>query len=143
MKYFSIAELCRSDIARQYGINNTPNQEQIDNLTLLINKVLDPLREAYGKPICVTSGFRSQALNAKVGGASNSQHLNGQAADIVVYVKDANGNKVVSKEENRKLFNLAQELHLPFDQLIDEYRFKWIHISYSKSRCRRQIIYKR
>lgn len=143
MKYFSIAELCRSDIARQYGINNTPNQEQIDNLTLLINKVLDPLREAYGKPICVTSGFRSQALNAKVGGASNSQHLNGQAADIVVYVKDANGNKVVSKEENRKLFNLAQELHLPFDQLIDEYRFQWVHISFSKSRCRRQIIYKR
>ena len=143
MKYFSIAELCRSDIARQYGISNTPNQEQIDNLTLLINKVLDPLREAYGKPICVTSGFRSQALNAKVGGASNSQHLNGQAADIVVYVKDANGNKVVSKEENRKLFNLAQELHLPFDQLIDEYRFQWVHISFSKSRCRRQIIYKR
>ena len=143
MKYFSIAELCRSDIARQYGINNTPNQEQIDNLTLLINKVLDPLREAYGKPICVTSGFRSQALNAKVGGVSNSQHLNGQAADIVVYVKDANGNKVVSKEENRKLFNLAQELHLPFDQLIDEYRFQWVHISFSKSRCRRQIIYKR
>lgn len=143
MKYFSIAEMCRSNVARQHGINNTPNQEQIDNLTLLINKVLDPLREAYGKPICVTSGFRSQALNAKVGGASNSQHLQGQAADIVVYVKDADGNKVVSKEENRKLFNLAQELHLPFDQLIDEYRFQWVHISFSKSRCRRQIIYKR
>ena len=143
MKYFSIAEMCRSNVARQHGINNTPNQEQIDNLTLLINKVLDPLREAYGKPICVTSGFRSQALNAKVGGASNSQHLQGQAADIVVYVKDADGNKVVSKEENRKLFNLAQELHLPFDQLIDEYRFQWVHISFSKSRCRRQIIYTR
>ena len=145
MKYFSIAELCRSDIARQYGINNTPNQEQIDNLTLLINKVLDPLREAYGKPIYVTSGFRSVALNShpKITGVLTSQHLQGQAADIVVYVKDADGNKVVSKEENRKLFNLAQELHLPFDQLIDEYRFQWVHISFSKSRCRRQIIYKR
>lgn len=145
MKYFSIAEMCRSNIAKQYGINNTPNQEQIDNLTLLINKVLDPLRQAYGKPIYVTSGFRSQALNAhpQIKGATNSQHLYGQAADIVVYVKDANGNNVVSREENEKLFDLAQKLHLPFDQLIDEYNFKWVHISYSKSRCRRQIIYKR
>lgn len=145
MKYFSIAEMCRSNIAKQYSINNTPNQEQIDNLTLLINKVLDPLRQAYGKPIYVTSGFRSHALNAhpQIKGATNSQHLFGQAADIVVYVKDANGNNVVSREENEKLFDLAQKLHLPFDQLIDEYNFKWVHISYSKSRCRRQIIYKR
>lgn len=145
MKYFSIAEMCRSNVARQYGINNTPNQEQIDNLTLLINKVLDPLRQAYGKPIYVTSGFRSQALNAhpKIKGATYSQHLYGQAADIVVYAKDANGNNVVSKEENKKLFDLAQELRLPFDQLIDEYNFKWVHISYSKSRCRQQVIHKR
>lgn len=143
MKYFSLAEMCRSDKARQYGINNTPNQEQVDNLILLINNVLDPLREAYGKPINVSSGFRSVALNAKVGGVSNSQHLYGQAADIVVYVKNANGENVVSKEENKKLFILAQELRLPFDQLIDEYNFQWVHISFSKSRCRRQIIYKR
>ena len=143
MKYFSLAEMCRSDKARQYGIKNTPNQEQVDNLILLINNVLDPLREAYGKPINVSSGFRSVALNAKVGGVSNSQHLYGQAADIVVYVKNANGNKVVSKEENKKLFDLAQELRLPFDQLIDEYNFKWVHISYSKSRCRQQVIHKR
>lgn len=143
MKYFSLAEMCRSDKARQYGIKNTPNQEQVDNLILLINNVLDPLREAYGKPIYVTSGFRSVALNTKVGGVSNSQHLYGQAADIVVYVKNANGENVVSKEENKKLFILAQELRLPFDQLIDEYNFQWVHISFSKSRCRRQIIYKR
>lgn len=143
MKYFSLAEMCRSDKARQYGIKNTPNQEQVDNLILLINNVLDPLREAYGKPINVSSGFRSVALNAKVGGVSNSQHLYGQAADIVVYVKNANGENVVSKEENKKLFILAQELRLPFDQLIDEYNFQWVHISFSKSRCRRQIIYKR
>ena len=143
MKYFSLAEMCRSNVARQYGINNAPNQEQVDNLILLINNVLDPLREAYGKPINVSSGFRSVALNAKVGGVSNSQHLYGQAADIVVYVKNANGENVVSKEENKKLFILAQELRLPFDQLIDEYNFQWVHISFSKSRCRRQIIYKR
>jgi Peptidase M15. len=92
--------------------------------------ILDPLREEYGKPIKVNSGYRSERLNSLIGGSSISQHRLGQAADIT------GGNKT----ENKKLFQLAQTLHLPFDQLILEYGGKWVHISYS-SRNRRQVLH--
>lgn len=66
MKYFTIAELCKSTTADHLGINNRCNQEHVVNLTALVNNVLDPLREWYGKPITVNSGFRCQALNKVV-----------------------------------------------------------------------------
>lgn len=130
MKYFTIKELSKSSTANQLKIDNTPNEEQANNLVQLVENILDPLREAWGRPIIVNSAFRGQTLNAKVGGAKTSQHLTGQAADITV------GNP----EDNKKLFNLVQDLKLPFDQLIDEYGFKWIHVSYSP-RNRRQILH--
>ena len=68
MKYFTIEELTRSTTARQRGIDNTPSQQVIDNLTALVNNVLDPLRQAWGKPIHVNSGYRCPALNKAVGG---------------------------------------------------------------------------
>lgn len=131
MKFFTIEELTKSTTAQQKGIKNVPSKEEEQNLIALIENVLDPLREAYGKPIIVTSGYRCPALNRAVGGASTSQHMTGQAADIRTVLD--------TKSENKKLFDLAQKLKLPFDQLIDEHNLDWIHISYS-NRNRRQVL---
>lgn len=132
MKYFTLNELIKSDAARRSKINNTPNKQEENNLIALVENILDPLREAYGKPIIVTSGFRCERLNKLVNGSKTSQHRTGQAADIRT-VED-------TVEENKKLFDLVQELNLPFDQLIDEYNFDWVHISYSP-RNRKQILH--
>ena len=82
MKYFSISELTRSDTARKYVIDNTPNEEVKKNLEKLVKNILDPLREHYGYPIHISSGYRCPELNKKVGGTRTSQHLSGRAADI-------------------------------------------------------------
>lgn len=134
MKYFTIAELTKSETAERKGISNIPLSEHKANLTTLVNKVIDPLREAYGKPIVVTSGYRSPMLNKAVGGVSTSQHCKGEAADIVP--KD--------RKDMRKLFDLAKALP-DFDQLINEKPDKngvptWIHISYSSNRNRKQVL---
>lgn len=132
MKYFSIAELTKSATASRKGIDNRPDDKVRKNLTLLVEKILDPLREAWGGPIIVTSGYRCGKLNRAVGGATKSQHMYGQAADI----------RTVSDKpsDNKKLFDLIRELKLPYDQLIDEYGYNWVHVSYS-SRHRRQILH--
>lgn len=130
-KYFSIAELTKSSTAIKKKINNTPTKEVENNLNQLIDNILDPLREAWGQPIIVGSGYRCEALNKAVGGATHSQHKLGQAADIHT--------KSDSKEDNKKLFELIKQLKLPFDQLINEYNYNWIHVSYSP-RNRRQIL---
>lgn len=130
MKYFTIKELCKSTTAISKNIDNSPNSEITKNLEQLVDNILDPLREKYGKPIKVNSGYRCEALNKAVGGSKTSQHRYGQAADIT-------GG---SKSENKKLFELAQELKLPFDQLIDESNFSWVHISYS-NKPRKQILH--
>ena len=130
MKYFTIQELSRSEKARQTGIDNTPSDSIVSNLTALVDNVLDPLREAWGKPIIVTSGYRCPRLNKAVGGATKSQHLTGHAADITT------GDRV----NNRKLFQMLIDRKLPFDQLIDEQNFTWVHVSYDPARNRRQIL---
>ncbi len=130
MKYFTIEEMIKSSTATAKRIDNTPNQTVIDSLTKLIEAVLDPLREWYGKPIRVNSGYRCEALNEAVGSkAKNSQHLYGEAADITVG----------SKTENEKLFNYIKD-NLPFDQLINESNFSWVHVSYREGRLRKQVL---
>ncbi len=121
-KYFSIKELCASTTATAKGIDNTPNAEQAVNMEILITKLLDPLREKWGAPIKVNSGFRSLALNKTVGGAKTSQHMKGQAADLNA------GNKA----KNEQLYNLLLSSGLEFDQLIDESNFTWLHVSYNE-----------
>lgn len=135
MRYFSIKELSRSDTASRRGIDNTPPTEARRNLEALVDNVLDPLREAWGKPITVTSGYRCPALNKAVGGVATSQHLTGQAADITT------GNEI----DNARLFQKAIDLRIPFDQLIFEKGDirtgpAWIHVSY-RPHPRRQILY--
>lgn len=131
MKYFTIEELCFSQTAQRKKIDNSPDGRVRVNLTALVANILDPLREAYGKPIIVTSGYRCAKLNKAVGGVKNSQHLTGEAADIQAASK--------LPKDNKKIFELIQKLSLPFDQLIDEYGMAWVHVSYS-SRNRRQVI---
>ena len=130
MKYFSIEELTKSNTAKSKGIDNTPTQDVKNNLQKLIEAILDPLREWYGKPIIVSSGYRCRALNEAIGGASNSQHTLGMAADLDV------GNK----EENKKLFNYIKD-NLEFDQLIDEKDLAWVHVSYNENKNRNQVLY--
>lgn len=129
MKYFTIQELSHSDTAVARGIDNYPTAEAIHNLTKLVENVLDPLREKYGKPIRVSSGYRSTILNRSVNGATSSQHRIGEAADITVG----------SKEGNRKLFEIIRQ-ELPFDQLIDEKDFSWVHVSFREGRNRKQVL---
>lgn len=131
MKYFTLTELIKSATATRLKIDNTPTAEAKQNLVNLVDKILDPLREAYGKPIIVTSGYRCPKLNKAVGGSISSQHMTGMAVDI----------RTTSDlpEDNRKLYDLIIKLNLPFDQLINEYNFDWVHVSYSP-RNRKQIL---
>lgn len=130
MRYFSIGELCRSNVADLKGIPNHPNTYQKMNMEKLIRNVLDPLRFKFGEPIYVNSGFRCATLNELIGGARNSQHMDGKAADIT------SGNK----KDNKVIFELAQSMGLEFDQLINENQFSWIHISYNEDNNRNQVL---
>ncbi len=130
MKNFTIAELSASATASRLHISNNPAATHVAALTRLVDHILDPLRDAWRAPIRVNSGYRSTALNRAVGGTATSQHLRGEAADITAGSPDA----------NRKLFSLAIKMQLPFDQLIDEKNYSWIHISYSP-RHRRNILH--
>lgn len=117
-KYFTIAELCKSDTADRRGIANRLPKEYLPNVQGLIDRVLDPLRECYGKPIYVNSGYRCPELNKVVGGVENSYHVSGCAADI-----DAR-----SYEENKKLFEYIRE-NLPFTEVGWEGGGRWIHVA--------------
>lgn len=129
MKYFTIEEMTKSSTATAKGIDNTPSEEGVLKLQKLIEAVLDPLREWYGKPIRVNSGYRCEALNEAVGGSSTSQHKLYEAADITVG----------TKKGNKKLFNYIKD-NLPFDQLINESNFSWVHVSYREGRLRKQVL---
>lgn len=132
MKYFTIEELCASDTAKAKNITNTPTEQHKDSLEKLVDNVLDKLREWYGKPIIVNSGYRGTELNEVVKGSNTSQHCKGEAADIVAS----------NRNDNAKLFNYIKE-NLPFDQLIwekgDNSNPSWIHVSYS-SRNRKEVL---
>lgn len=131
MKFFTLKELTKSDTAIRHSISNIPSKEEQKNLEALVDNILDPLREAYGKPIIVTSGYRCEELNRLIGGSKNSQHRVGMAVDIRT-VKD-------TVEENKKLYDLIVDLNLPFDQLINEHNFDWVHVSYSSKHRRQQL----
>jgi Peptidase M15. len=118
-KYFTIDELCKSDTAKKKGIDNTPTAEIKQKLEVLIDELLDPVREAWGKPIRVNSGYRCPKLNKAVGGVSNSQHIKGEAADL----------NAGSVSLNKQLFELIRTRY-EYDQLIDEANYAWVHVSY-------------
>ena len=133
-KNFSMEELVASNTARMKGIDNTPDKEVEARLVQLAQQVLQPLRDSYGKPIKISSGYRCQALNKAIGGVSTSQHLKGEAVDI------NNG-----QSENKKLFLLASKMIkegvITVGQLIDEKGYKWLHISLPDIKHRNQILH--
>jgi hypothetical protein len=130
-RFFTLAELTRSDTAQREGIPNQPAQAQIEQLRAMCSAVLDPLREAVGRPLRVTSGYRGPALNARIGGSATSQHSQGQAADV-----QAPGLDVL------ELFKTVIRLGLPFDQVIYEAQsasVKWVHVSHRPGANRGEI----
>jgi hypothetical protein len=137
-KYFTLAELTPSATAKRLGIKNDPTPEHLNNLKLLAVNVLDKVREHFGKPIWVSSGYRSKALNdATPGSSATSQHCSGEAADLD---QDGRGTGV----SNKMVFDYIKD-HLNFDQLIYEYGTDanpdWVHVSWeSTGKQRKQVL---
>ena len=140
-EHFSLRELTRSFVADIRKINNAPSQEAKDNLKMLAQNVLEPLRAKFGAPLYVSSGFRSEALNKAVKGAKNSQHLFGQAADLIACA----GAGESKKQANKRLFNVARQMiesgEITVGQLIDEKNFAWVHVSLPTERLKNQILH--
>lgn len=133
-KNFSLAEFTKSATATKYKINNTPNNNVVNNLKDLAIYCLQPVRDNYCKKVNISSGFRCKELNDKVGGVRTSQHLIGQAADFTV-------EGIPIPEVIEWCMN-----NLIYDQLIEEHsgRSHWIHISYNKNGNRKQtLIYRK
>lgn len=131
--HFTLAEMCESQTAQKHGIANIPSPEAVANLRRLCEGTLEPLREAIGLPIIITSGFRTKALNDKLAHASStSQHMRGEASDFYV----GKG----SREELIKAFReILLNPGIDFDQVILYPSF--IHVSYvSKERNRHGIL---
>lgn len=130
-KYFTLGELCKSEVAVANRIENTPDNETIARINALMDECLDKVRELWGKPIGVNSGYRCYELNKAVDGAKNSQHMRGEAADITTG----------SKEWNKQLFDMIVASDIVFDQLIDEKDYRWLHISYCTDYNRHQVLH--
>jgi zinc D-Ala-D-Ala carboxypeptidase len=128
-KHITFNEATKSPTAIRNGIKNEPNAQELSNMKLVAEKCFEPLREWYGKPIKVNSFFRCEKLNTLVKGSKTSQHVEGKAIDM-----DAG-----SKQENKKIFEWCKA-NLVFDQIVNEYDFSWIHISYNASKNRNQIL---
>lgn len=122
---FTLAEMTKSATASRRGLDNTPSPQVIAALTLLCNRVLEPVRARYKRPVIITSGYRSPAVNKAAGGAASSQHILGEAADFTVH-------GVSNIEVCRWM-----EAELNYDQLIYEFgESGWIHASYRADRLR-------
>ena len=118
--YFTIQELVNSDIAKKFNIDNTPSLEIKEHLKELIEKLLNPIREAWGGPILVRSGYRCPELNAKVNGVKTSAHLRGYAADLI----PGNGQR---SKFIKFVQSYLRDNNIPFDQCINEYNM-WCHV---------------
>lgn len=125
---FTLAELVASRTATVRGIDNTPTPADVERLRALAQRVLQPLRDAIGAPLRVTSGYRSAELNAAVGGSDRSQHMTGQAADLVT-----------DGLSSLELLEVAQAAGIPWDQAITYDDAPHLHLSYSDS-PRRQVL---
>ena len=130
-KHISYKEAVGSNYAKQKGIKNKPNEEQVENMKLLAEKVFEPLREWVGCPIRVNSMFRSLELNTALKGSKTSSHMKGEAMDITS----------MGGKSNLEMFHYIKD-NLCFDQLIWEFGSepKWLHVSYNKDNNRQQVL---
>lgn len=133
MKYFSITEFLCSSVADKYQVSNIPSDEELlavlNNIKALVDNVLDPLRTMMGRPIIITSGYRSQRVNELVGGSKTSQHLTGKAADIHV--------KGYTPQQMDRVFRMIQMCY-DFDQLIFYPSKNIIHVSWNGDKNRQE-----
>jgi hypothetical protein len=136
-EHLSLAEVTKSDTAKRRGISNMPTEAHIANFKLLAENIFDPICIHFGKPIFISSGYRSAELNKAIGGAASSQHCQGEAIDI-----DMDGRP--GGITNKMVFDFIKE-NLNFDQLIWEFGTDtnpdWVHVSYeSTGKQRKQIL---
>jgi uncharacterized protein YcbK (DUF882 family) len=133
-KNFSLAEMVKSETALRHDMDNTPGEAEIENLKRLAEKVLQPVRDHYGKGVKVNSGYRSPDVNAKVGGSRTSDHCKGQAADIEI-----------PGVPNAELAKWIAE-NLDFTQVILEFYTQgipdsgWVHVSYDPQNLKKQSL---
>lgn len=130
---FKLSEFLKSETAEKNKIDNTPNQEQLNNIAWTAEQ-LQLIRNTYKQPMFITSGFRSEELNTAINGAKNSYHKKGLAVDI----------NQGSKTKNRNLFELVRRMikvGLPVDQLINEKNYSWVHIGFAKENPRLQVLH--
>ena len=134
-KYVTYSEVTKSNQANALKLANIPNATQLNNLRLVCTNVFDKVREHFGKPIGISSGFRSVELNAKIGGSKTSQHCEGKALDIV--------GDIFGGINNKLLFFYIKE-NCIFDQLIWEFGSEnapdWVHVSYNEGKNRGQVL---
>jgi len=128
--HFNLAEFTRSESAKRHGVSNEPTAEHLENIKTLCEKVLEPIRIKFG-PINISSGYRSKVLNHYIGGSLRSQHCEGKAADI-----DMDDMVGVT---NKQIFEYIKN-ELEFDQLINEFNYGWVHVSYNAGKNRRQVL---
>jgi hypothetical protein len=133
-EHISYKEATFSHTARKNKIDNTPNDQQLSAMKLVAEKVFEPLRKHFNKPLYITSFFRSLSLNNKLKGSKTSQHLSGEAIDI-------DGD--LSNISNNDIFNWIKN-NLEFDQLIiedvdEKGNADWVHVSYSKTKNRKEV----
>lgn len=136
-KHLDLSEVIRSDMAKRKGISNMPNPEHIENFKKLAENIFEPIRNHFGVPIIISSGYRSKELNKAIGGSLTSQHCQGEAIDI-----DMDGTK--DGVTNKMVFDYIKG-NLNFDQLIFEFGTKdapdWVHVSYeSIGKQRKQVL---
>lgn len=122
MKYFTIQELCKSSTADKLGIDNSPYELIEEHLQDMVDNLLDPLREAWGGPIRVTSGYRCGKLNSAIGGSPTSSHQWGYAVDLQPVTGSVN-------HFARFVFKWLKDNNIPFDQFIIE-NDAWVHLGY-------------
>lgn len=132
MKWFKFSEFLKSATGSRMHIDCGATPPAVmANIQALVDNVLDPARERYGKPIYVISGYRCPALNKAVGGSANSQHTKGEAADIHGGIPEA----------TRRIYEVIKAANLPFDQMILEkgtpHRPQWLHVSFTRRRSNR------
>lgn len=126
--YFTQDELTASDYAARYGMNNEPDQRALESLRYTALQ-LDRVRALLGVPVLVSSAYRSPRVNEAVGGSKRSQHMLGQAVDLIA----------PSFGSPRAVARLIMESHIPFDQLILEYG-RWVHISFTQHNTRGDVL---
>jgi len=127
----SLKEVVKSNTATRLGIDNEPTSEHLENLIIIAEKVFQPIREHFKTPIGISSGYRSKELNTAVRGSSTSDHCKGMALDL-----DADIFEGVS---NKEIFEFIRD-NLEFTQLINEFNYSWVHVSYDKNNLKKQIL---